>query len=297
MTSATEPFKSGFIGIIGAPNVGKSTLMNRLLGQKLSITSSKPQTTRNRILGVVHRPDGQMVFIDTPGIHNARSALNLRIVDAAYSVLADVDIILLMVDITKKQRAAEKLLINAVGKQKKPVLLALNKIDLVSKDTALTHIERWRHKHDFAALIPISARKGTQVGMLVQEMMALLPAGPPFFPEDSLTDLPEKFVAAEIVREKVFRLTGQEVPYAIAVTVDQFIEESAFVTIHATIHVERNSQKGILIGKGGSKLKQIGSEARLDLKRLLGANVLLKLFVRVQKNWSSDTRALRKFGY
>ena len=297
MTQTREPFKSGFIGIIGAPNVGKSTLMNRMLGQKLSITSSKPQTTRNRILGVVHRPDGQMVFIDTPGIHKARSALNMRIVDAAYSVLGDVDLVLLMADAAKEQAAAEKLLLDAIGRQKKPVLLALNKIDLVSKDAVLAQIERWRHKHAFAALVPISARKGTQVDLLVQEMMGLLPDGPPFFPEDSLTDLPEKFVAAEIVREKVFRLTGQEIPYAIAVTVDQFAEEPALVTIHATIHVERNSQKGIVIGKGGAKLKQIGTDARQDLQRLLGAKVLLKLFVRVQKNWSSDTRALRKFGY
>lgn len=297
MTPASVPFKSGFIGIMGAPNVGKSTLMNRLLGQKLSITSSKPQTTRNRILGIVHRSDGQMVFIDTPGIHKARSALNVRIVEAAYSVLADVDLVLLLADATKQLAASEKLLLKAIGKQKKPALLALNKIDLISKDAVLAQIARWHHRHAFAALVPISARKGTQVDMLVQEMMGLLPDGPPFFPEDSLTDLPEKFVAAEMVREKVFRLTGQEIPYSIAVTVDHFTEEPAIVTIHATIHVERNSQKGIIIGKGGAKLKQIGTDARQDLQRLLGAKVLLKLFVRVQKNWSSDTRALRKFGY
>lgn len=301
MSEADAPngaaFKSGFIAILGAPNVGKSTLLNRLLGQKLSITSKKPQTTRNRILGILHRPAAQLVFLDTPGVHRASKALNVRIVEAALSVLADVDLVLLVSDASTPDAEAEQILLKRLTSEKKPVILALNKIDRVAKPALLDRLERWSREFDFQALIPISAKHGTQVDALVAAMEQALPSGPPLFPSDHLTDRPVRFVAAELIREKAFRLTGAELPYAIAVTVDTFTETPKLVAIQATLHVERNSQKGILIGQKGSKLKAIGEQARLDIERLVGCKVFLKLFVRVQKNWSRDTKALQRFGY
>lgn len=297
--ASTDDFKSGFVVIAGAPNSGKSTLLNRMLGEKLSITSKKPQTTRNRILGVLHRPASQLIFIDTPGIHEASVPLNVRIVDAALAALADVDVILLVVDAAAPDLGSEKYLVKKLKPQSKPVVLALNKIDLVQKPVLLEMIDRWSALFSFKAVVPISAKHGTQVEQLVREMEALLPAGPPLYPEDSLTDLPERFIVAEMIREKVFRLTGQEIPYATAVSIESFVEEKggALVKIHATIHVERKSQKGMIIGKNGSKLKQIGKAARNEIERMLETKVFLKLFVAVEKNWRKDTKALRRFGY
>ena len=294
-----EHFKSGFVAILGAPNVGKSTLLNRLLGHKISITSKKPQTTRNRILGILHRESAQLVFVDTPGVHKSSQPLNVRIVDVALGTLADVDQILLVADASTSDPESEKMLINALGNTKTKAVLALNKIDLVKKPALLSQIDMWHHTHPFEAVIPISAKHGNQVDTLVTTMEQTLPAGPPLFPEDALTDMPERFLAAEMIREKAFRLTGQEIPYAVAVTVDRFVEKKggALIAIDATIHVERDSQKGILIGKKGSKLKQIGEDARKEIQRMVGAKVFLKLFVRVQKNWSRDTKALQRFGY
>jgi GTP-binding protein Era len=268
-----------------------------MLGQKVSITSKKPQTTRNRILGILHRPAAQLVFLDTPGIHRAEKPLNVRIVDVALGTLADADLILLLTDAAAPDRASEQILLERLKKQSKPVILALNKIDLIPKPLLLELIARWSSAHAFEALIPISAARGTQIEELITALETALPPGPPFFPEESLTDRPLRFLAAETVREKVFRLTGDELPYAAAVTVDTFTETAKLVKIHATIHVERDSQKGIVIGKNGSKLKQIGESARKDIETLVGCKVFLKLFVRVQKNWSKDTKALRKFGY
>lgn len=292
-------FKSGFVAILGAPNVGKSTLLNRVLGQKISITSKKPQTTRNRILGILHRESAQLVFVDTPGVHKSKQPLNVRIVDVALGTLADVDLILLVADASAPDPESEKMLIKALQNTQTKAVLALNKIDLVKKPALLSQMETWHHTHPFEAVIPISARQGTQVDTLVTTMEEALPGGPPLFPEDALTDMPERFIAAEMIREKAFRLTGQEIPYAVAVTVDRFVEKKggALIAIDATIHVERDSQKGILIGKKGSKLKQIGEDARKEIERLVGAKVFLKLFVRVQKNWSRDTKALERFGY
>jgi GTP-binding protein Era len=292
-------FKSGFVTIVGAPNSGKSTLLNRMLGEKISITSSKPQTTRNRILGVVHRPHAQMVFLDTPGIHRATEPLNVRIVDEAFSAMADGDLILFVVDTEHADESSEKLLLDKLVTLKVPVILALNKIDLIGKADLLVLIDKWSRAHSFQALVPISAATGDQVALLLSEMETLLPEGPPFFPEDTLTDLPQRFIVGEIIREKVFRLTGQEIPYATAVTVESFKEKKGgqIVHIEATIHLERDSQKGIVIGKQGQKLKQIGEDARKEMERLLETRVFLKLFVRVQKNWSRDTKALRQFGY
>jgi len=292
-------FNAGFIAIVGPPNAGKSTLLNRLLGMKISITSKKPQTTRNRILGVLHRPGTQLVFIDTPGVHDASRPLNVRIVEQAVAAIKDCDLVLFMVDAAVQIPEAETLLLKKIKAVNTPVMLVLNKTDLVAKEDVLLQLDRWKNEHAFEDMVPISARKGTQVEHLVEEMEKRLPENPPFFPEDTLTDVPERFLAAELIREKVFRLTGEEIPYASAVTIDAFSEENRdkLITIHATIHVERDSQKGIVIGKQGAKLKEIGTAARKDLVRMLGTKVFLKLFVRVQKNWSRDTRALNRFGY
>ncbi|NNG01992.1 MAG: GTPase Era [Desulfobacteraceae bacterium] len=298
----TQPYEnhtSGYVAILGAPNAGKSTLLNRVLGQKISITSKKPQTTRNRILGVLHRPSAQVVFLDTPGVHRAHNPLNMRIVDTALATLADVDLILFVADATAPDKASESLLAEKLGAQRKPVILALNKVDLIEKPKLLLLIDEWSQRMEFKAVVPISAKHGIQVEDLILSMEAELPKGPPFFPEDSLTDMSERFLASELIREKAFRLTGQELPYAVAVTIDDYTigKQGRLTRIHATIHVERNSQKGIVIGKKGAKLKQIGEAARMEIQRLVGTKVFLKLFVRVQKNWSKDTKALQRFGY
>ena len=297
MTS--ESFRSGFIAIVGPPNAGKSTLLNHLLGEKISITSKKPQTTRNRILGVLHRENAQLVFMDTPGVHAAENPLNVRIVDQAISAMGDCDLVLLMFDASMDMVEAEAILLEKIKTVSTPVILVLNKADLVPKPDLLVKIDAWREKHPFAELVPISAKRGTYVEELVATVEKRLPVHPPYFPEDALTDVPERFIAAEIIREKIFRLTGEEIPYASAVTIDEFAEENRekLVSIQATIHVERDSQKGIIIGKQGVKLKEIGMAARKDLEKFLGTRVFLKLFVRVQKNWSRDKRVLDDFGY
>jgi GTP-binding protein Era len=299
MTDSNTLFKSGFVSLAGEPNVGKSTLLNRILGEKISITSKKPQTTRNRILGIAHRPMSQIVFIDTPGIHTARNRFNKRIVDTALTSLKDVDLIIWVADGTLRESVSGKIRAQILTPLNTPVILALNKIDLIEKQVLLSLIDICGKAYPFKEIVPISAKKGTQVDELVTSIEKYLPSGPALFPEDSVTDLPERFITAEIIREKVFRLTGEEIPYATAVTVEEFTEnkKKALTAIHATIHVERDSQKGILIGKGGSKLKRIGEEARKDIESMLGNQVFLKLFVHVQKNWRKDARALSRFGY
>jgi GTPase len=299
VTDQNQTFRSGFVAILGAPNAGKSTLLNRMLGQKISITSKKPQTTRNRIVGILDRPKAQMVFLDTPGIHRAGKALNVRIVDVALAALSDVDLILVMADASARNTDAQLYLVQKLGSRKTPAVLALNKIDQVEKTDLLTQIDDWSRHYDFQALVPISALQGNQVEELIQALEGALPVGPPMYPPGSLTDMPERFIAGEMIREKAFRLTGEEIPYSIAVTVEDFKEEKEgrLIRIDATIHVERDSQKGIIIGKGGQKLKEIGQAARREIERMVGAQVFLKLFVRVQKNWSTDTKALRRFGY
>ena len=292
-------FKSGFVAIVGAPNVGKSTLLNQMLGEKISITSKKPQTTRNRILGVLHRPSSQFVFIDTPGVHKATRLLNVRIVDTALSSLGDADIVLVVVDVANSDPDSETLLLKNIKTLNRPVVLALNKIDLIEKPMLLTMMDQWAKSSSFEAIIPVSAILGEQVEELLKAVETLLPYGPPYFPEETITDLPERFIAAEMIREKVFRLTEQEIPYSTAVTIESFSEEKrgTLIKIHATIHVERASQKGMIIGKDGSRLKMIGTEARKEIERMVGTKVFLKIFVRVNKNWSKDTKALRRLGY
>ncbi|MBT8370404.1 MAG: GTPase Era, partial [Deltaproteobacteria bacterium] len=273
-------FKSGFVSIVGAPNAGKSTLLNRMLGEKISITSKKPQTTRNRILGVLHRSKSQMIFFDTPGVFQAKDPLNVRIVDTAFATLGDADVVLVVVDVSRPDLMAEKYLVKKLKKQNRPVILALNKIDLIEKSGVLEIIDKWSTVYGFKDVVPISARQGTQVEDMIATMEKILPAGPPFFPEDTLTDVSERFIVAELVREQVFRMTGDEIPYATAVTVDTFKEkkEGRLISIEATIHLERSSQKGIVIGKNGSKLKQIGIRSREQIEQLLGTKVFLKLF-------------------
>lgn len=291
-------FRSGYVAILGAPNVGKSTLLNRMLGQKISITSKKPQTTRNRIIGIVHRPDTQIVVIDTPGIHHARNILNVRIVEVALAVLKDADLVLFVIDAANRDQVSEEILISKLHNQPRPVLLVLNKIDLIGRAKLLQLISRWAQLFNFVDIVPVSAKLGHQVEDLVSAIARHLPSGQPFFPEDALTDVPEQFLVSELIREKVIRLTGQEVPHAVAVTIDSFqrSETKRMVNIEACIHVERNTQKGIIIGKGGSRLKMIGVSARKEIEQMVETKVFLKLFVRVQKNWRKDTRALRKFG-
>lgn len=292
-------FKSGYVTIVGTPNAGKSTLLNRMLGEKISITSKKPQTTRNRILGVLHRPEVQIVFFDTPGVFEAKDKLNVRIVDAALSAVGDADLILVVIDVSSPEPNAERFLVKQLQRQTRPVILALNKIDLIDKSLVLESIDKWSNSYEFEEIVPISARDGIQIDELISAMTGILPPGPPYFPEDTLTDVTERFIAAELIREQVFRLTGEEVPYATAVTVDTFKEkkEGRLVNIEATIHLERDSQKGIVIGKNGSKLKQIGTRSREQIEQMLRCKIYLKLFVRVQKNWRKDTKAIRRFGY
>lgn len=291
--------KCGFVAIIGAPNAGKSTLLNQMLGQKISITSKKPQTTRNRILGVLNRPKSQFIFIDTPGMHTTEKLFNARIVEVAVSALDDVDQSLWVVDTTTSDSKADQMILRHLKQKRQPVVLALNKIDRVDKPKLLTMIETWQKLFSFKAIVPVSAKTGEQVDQLVTAMETYLPKGPPLYPEDHLTDMPERFIAAEMIREKVFRHTGQEIPYSIAVTVETFkdVPEKKLVHIDATIHVERPSQKMIVIGKKGAKLKEIGQKARLEIEKMLGTKVFLNLFVRIEKNWSRDSKALRKLGY
>ena len=294
-----EEFRSGFIALVGAPNAGKSTLLNRIMGEKLSITSRKPQTTRNRILGIRHSPQSQLVFIDTPGVHKTADLFNLRIVETALATIGDSDVVLIIVDVSRPDPTSEVTVVNKIKVEKKPVILLLNKIDLVKKNDLLNQIDHWSKTYAFEDIIPVSAAKGTQIDRLIALLEEKVPKGPPFFPEDALTDQPERFIASEMIREKIFRLTGEEIPYSTAVTIDEFKEEKngSLIRIHASIHMERASQKGIIIGKKGRMLKSIGEKSRLEMERFFNTKIFLKLFVRVQKNWRKDTRALKKFGY
>ena len=287
---------SGFVGIFGAPNVGKSTLLNLVLGEKVAITSPKPQTTRHRILGVLTAPDHQIVFLDTPGIHQAQGLLHHELVNQALSAMSDVDLILFMVEPGRREQD-ENLVIKALAKTKKPIILAINKVDRMKKPDLLPLMEHYHHILPLAAVVPISALTGDNIPALLEELVRHLKPGPQYYPPDTLTDQPERLIAAEMIREQVFRLTGQEIPYSTAVTVEEFNESPKIIRILATIHLERDSQKRIVIGAKGSKLKEIGTAARAQLEKLLGVQVYLELFVHIQKNWSKDPHALRRFGY
>lgn len=292
-----KTYKAGFVSIIGRPNVGKSTLLNRILGEKIVAVSDKPQTTRNVIRGILSDESSQIVFVDTPGIHTARTRINRAMVDAAMTVVTGVDLMLLVVDAT--QKIEEAFIKDICSKAGAPIYLVLNKIDQVSpKEKLFTVIEGYTRLYDFPEIIPISAQSGSNIERLVDLVREQLPEGEALFPDDILTDLPEKFIVAELIREKVFRLTNREVPYGTAVVVESFAErENGLVAINATIMVERDSHKGIIIGKKGVMLKKIGEQARRDIERLLGTKVYLELFVQVQERWTERTAMLRELGY
>jgi len=292
-----KSFMSGYVSIVGRPNVGKSTLLNAIIGEKIVITSNKPQTTRNRIQGIHNIPGGQIIFIDTPGIHAGHSRLNRSMVDVAMSAISGVDLLLLVVEATATVDAG------IVGDVLKgvsiPVVLVLNKVDLLpDKRILFERITEWSALYPFREVVPVSAGSGDGVGLLVETISRYLPEGPQLFPDDILTDMPEKFIVAEMIREKVFRLTRDEVPYSTAVEVESFVErENGVIAISAAIVLERATQKGIVIGKRGDMLKKIGSQARQDIERLLATRIFLELFVKVEENWSERPSKLREFGY
>jgi GTP-binding protein Era len=299
-----ENIRSGMVAIVGPPNAGKSTLMNHLLGQKISIVSHKPQTTRNRILGVVNGESYQIVLLDTPGLHKARQPLNREMVRIAMESLNEVDAILYMIDVSlplpeKIEQEKNKEMMEQMEGVVAPVILVLNKVDLLEKESLLPMIQHYAELYPFHSVMPLSALTGDGTEKVIDELLEILPLGPRYFPEDIPTDASERFLVAEIVREKVFLLTGQEIPYSCAVTIESFQEDDVkqMTTIHASIVLERSSQKGIVIGKGGKKLKSIGIAARKDIEKMLGQKVLLKLWVKVKKNWSKDERFLKELGF
>jgi GTPase len=291
--------KAGFVSLIGKPNAGKSTLLNRLVGQKLAIVSPRPQTTRNRITGILHRPDAQVVFVDTPGLHSGGGKLGEFMLRTAQRAVEDVDVVCLVVDATDRS-GPDDLVLAPLRGYGGTTVCALNKIDLVRPKTALLpRLDRWRAAHPFEALVPIAAVDGTNCDRLLDVLVAGLPEHPPFFPADATSDQPETFWVAEVVREQIFHFTHQEVPYAAAVRVEELTEhaEPERLYIRATIFVEQDSQKGIVIGKAGAMLKRIGTEARRRLEAFFGIKVFLDLRVQVRRNWRKDERALREFGF
>jgi GTP-binding protein Era len=291
--------KSGFVSFIGRPNAGKSTLLNRLVGEKLAIVSDKPQTTRNRILGVRNYPDAQVVFLDTPGIHRPLHRMNVRMVDAARETIGEVDIVGLVVDATEKFGHGDRFVFDMIKDVEKPIFLILNKIDLMKKTRLLPVIDEFSRAGKFAEIVPISAATGLNVDRLERAIIDGLPEGPALYPEDYLTDQPERFMAAEIVREKVLQFTHAEIPFSSAVVVDRFEEpegDKGLLRLYCTIVVERESQKPIVVGRNGEMIKKIGTAAREELERFFSAHVFLDLHVRVKSDWREDDRTLQDLG-
>lgn len=294
-------FLSGFIAIIGPPNVGKSTLLNRFIGKKIAITSPKPQTTRNRIVGIYNDDSCQMVFVDTPGIHHARSLLHKSMISSAEASVAEVDLVVLVAGSreTEIDREEMDIIFRLVNKRNKPLVLAINKIDLVKKENLLPVMEAYSRRCHFDAIVPISALHGDGIDVLMGELKCRLQVGPRYFPSDIVTDKPEEFLIAETIREKIYYATSEELPYSSAVVVESLREEkerNVFV-VGAVIFVERESQKAMIIGKGGRMIKRIGQDARLEIERIFSVKVYLDLVVRVKKKWSGDVKSLRKLGY
>lgn len=292
-------FKSGFVGIIGKPNVGKSTLLNRLIGQKIAITTHKPQTTRNRITGIKNLEDAQIIFIDTPGLHEAKSALAESMVRTAREVLSEADVVMLVVDAESGIRKNDIAIIASLIEVDAPVIAVINKIDAIRKEEVLPLIESLSRLFPFKEIVPASAIKGYSLDRLEQVLAAYLPEGPKLFPDDMITDVTERFIAAEIIREKVTLLTHEEVPYSVAVVVDSFKEDETknLIRIQAVIQVEKDSQKGIIIGRKGAKLKEIGRQARLEMEKFFAARIYLELFVRARKDWTRTESMLEDLGY
>ncbi len=290
-------YKSGFATLIGRPNVGKSTLMNRLIGQKIAITSNRPQTTRNRIQTVLTTEEGQIVFLDTPGIHKAKNKLGEYMVNVAERTMEDVDVILWLVEPTDYIGAGERHIIEQLKKTKTPVILVINKIDTVKKDALFAFIDTYRKELDFQEIVPVSALKGNNTDELVKCIFKYLPYGPAFYDEDTITDQPMRQIVAELIREKALRLLEDEIPHGIAVSIESMKEKGKICHIEATIVCERESHKGIIIGKGGAMLKKIGSTARPEIEDLLEMQVNLQLWVKVKKDWRDSDFLLKNFGY
>ena len=286
--------KSGFVALIGRPNAGKSTLLNRIVGQKLAIVSDKPQTTRTRVVGVKNYSDGQVVFVDTPGVHKPMHRLNVRMVDIARESMREVDVLALVVDASAKPGRGDRYVLDLLKETARPALLVLNKVDLIAKQKLLPMIDHYRQEHEFAEIIPASAVDGTNVEALERLFLRYLPEGEPLYPPDYLTDQPERFFVAEIVREQVLQLTHDELPFSTAVVIDRFDEtaDGTRVDLYCTILVERESQKPIVIGRGGAMMKRIGSAARIELERYLEKHVYLDLHVKVKAQWRDNERIL-----
>lgn len=299
--SATSPpaFRAGFVSIIGRPNVGKSTLMNRLLGQKVSIVSPKAQTTRNRILGVKTLAPGQLIFLDTPGIHRSQALFNREMVRAALRTIEEADLVLWLLDAAAPETEDDRLIAERLGPVKTPLVVGINKVDLVEKAMLLPVMDRLHQQFPTAEIVPISATAGDNLDRLERLLLDALPEGPALYPEDQLTDQPERFIIGELIREQVFHLVHQEVPYSVAVEVDSVREREGrgLTEVAATIYVEKDSQKAIIIGAGGALLKKIGARARREIEALLGTRIFLSLWVKVKRSWRKDEAALRQLGY
>ncbi|PTK70697.1 GTPase Era [Staphylococcus haemolyticus] len=290
--------KSGFVSIIGRPNVGKSTFMNRVIGHKIAIMSDKAQTTRNKIQGVMTRNDAQIIFLDTPGIHKPKHKLGDYMMRVAKNTLSEIDAIMFMVNVNEEIGRGDEYIMEMLKNVKTPVFLVLNKIDLVHPDALMPRIEQYQKYMDFTEIVPISALEGLNVDHFIDVLKTYLPEGPKYYPDDQISDHPEQFVVSEIIREKILHLTSEEIPHAIGVNVDRMIKENdERARVDATIYVERDSQKGIVIGKGGKKLKEVGKRARHDIEMLLGSKVYLELWVKVQKDWRNKVNFIRQMGY
>jgi GTP-binding protein Era len=301
MASRDKPesntFRSGFVAVVGRPNAGKSTLVNRLVGQKIAIVTSKPQTTRNLIRGIVTKPEGQIIFIDTPGLHQADSALGRQMMQEVAAALEGIDVLLLMVDASRMQPHADDLLLEKAKRFRGKTILALNKVDRLPKPKLLPMIEAFAKAFEFAAIVPMSALNGAGCGELLDEILKHLPEGEQYFPEDQVTDQPERFLAAEIIREKAIQVMYHEVPYALAVFVEKFEETPKLLRIEAVMNVERDSQKKILIGHKGEMLKKIGTEARKELESIFGIKIYLGLFVKVAPDWRENPQKVRELDW
>ncbi|AMA72361.1 GTPase Era [Aneurinibacillus thermoaerophilus] len=293
-------YKSGFVAIVGRPNVGKSTLMNYIVGQKVAIMSDKPQTTRNKIRAVYTSEEGQIIFIDTPGVHKPKSKLGNYMNRTVENALREVDMILFLVDASETFGPGDEYIIEKLKQVKTPVYLVINKIDKVHPDELLPFIDQYKEKYEFVEIVPVSALLGNNVNRLMEQLLERLPEGPQYYPADQITDHPERFVVAELIREKILHLTREEVPHSIAVVIEQMKpreDNENLVDIYATIYTERPSQKGILVGKKGSMLKEIGMRAREDIERLLGTKVYLNLWIKVKKDWRNQENLFRNFGF
>lgn len=299
MQKSNDQFKSGFISIIGRPNVGKSTFLNRVVGQKIAIMSDKPQTTRNKVQGVVTTDESQLVFIDTPGIHKPKHKLGDFMVKSARNTLKEVDVIMFMVNANEPIGGGDRFVIDMLEHTETPVFLVINKIDLVHPDALLTTITSYTKVYDFAEVVPLSALNGNNVERLMETITKYMPEGPKYYPDDQVTDHPERFIISEFIREKVLHLTREEIPHSVAVVIEKIDrdEERGIIDVSATIIVDRDSQKGIVIGKKGALLKEIGTKARHDIEMLLGTKVFLELWVKVQKDWRNKPGQLREFGF